>query len=196
MFKTFALLRWKELSTPYLWSGHEVLMCVHSSMNYGPLIFRGPLIKRIKNVFFIRRIQDVNTVLWSPSLTLCQLRSSNKNITSPGIFRSSPAVVGYVWFLSVAVDNLKVSPSVFFFSFQPSTAPGFAFERPTVSARSDRVQYLQWEASFPVVYWTQLNTEQNKEYYNTFSMIAKGFTKLRSSVVWWSVVPLHLFWWK
>lgn len=117
MFKTFALLRWKELSTPYLWSGHEVLMCVHSSMNYGPLIFRGPLIKRIKNVFFIRRIQDVNTVLWSPSLTLCQLRSSNKNITSPGIFRSSPAVVGYVWFLSVAVDNLKVSPSVFFFQF-------------------------------------------------------------------------------
>ena len=120
MFKTFALLRQKELSTPYLWSGHEVLMCVHSSMNYGPLIFRGPLIKRIQNVFFIRRIQDVNTVLWSPSLTLCQLRSSNKNTTSPGrrhIPFFPPAVVQYVCFLSVAVDNLKVSPPFFFFFF-------------------------------------------------------------------------------
>lgn len=155
MFKTFALLRRKELSTPCLWSGHEVLMCVHSSMNYGPLIFRGPLIKRIKNVFFIRRIQDVNTVLWSPSLTLCQLRSSNKNITSPDrrhIPFFPPTVVGYVCFLSVSLDNLKVSPP-FFFVFNPAQPLDSPFKRPTASARSDRVQYTQWEASFPVVYW-------------------------------------------
>lgn len=57
---------------PYVWSAHPVVICIHALIIYVSLIHSGPLIKRVKEAFTFEWNQVVNTVMWSPSLTVCQ----------------------------------------------------------------------------------------------------------------------------